>query len=250
MGKLKNVKRIVIKIGSSTIIDNDRGLDKQFISNISGQVARLRKHYGTECVIVSSGAVASGRLLEKSLDKSMCDTQVAAIFGQPTLTSEWIKAFKKRKILAGQALYTDSDLVTAPKPLNRAMGFGVVIINENDAVYDRELKAFKVSADNDLLSFFIATIVGADLLIFLTTVPGVFDERGKLLSIIRSKDKVVLRNDGKSELGTGGMDSKLRVSLDFAKRGKIAIIADGRGKNIIGKIMSGEKLGTWITDRI
>lgn len=245
---INNLERIVVKIGSSTITDNGRGLDTEFINNVARQVVYLRQKYDIQTLIVSSGAVASGYLIDNSFDKkSILDAQVAAIFGQPTLISTWVDAFRNNGGKAGQVLYKDDDLEGARRPLMRALEIGTVIGNGNDAVFDRETKALmEKAADNDLLACSGAYLINADLLISLTSAPGVIDRNEKVIPLIKSLGKLDLKQADKTESGTGGMETKVTALRAFTyQTDKIAVIADGRDPNIICRLAHGERIGTW-----
>lgn len=245
---INNLERIVVKIGSNTIADNERGLDVGLINDIARQIVDLRRKYKIQALLISSGAVTSGYLIEDSLNrKDILDAQVAAIFGQPTLISTWVDAFQNNGGKAGQVLYKDDDLAGARRPLLRALEIGTVIGNGNDAVFDRETKALmEKSADNDVLACSCAYLIGADLLISLTSAPGVIDSQDRLIPLIRSREQVTIKRIDKTEDGTGGMESKVKsLQTHTYQTGKIAVIANGRDPKIIWNLVHGENIGTW-----
>jgi len=245
---VNRLKRIVVKVGSNTITSNT-GLDIGLIDDCARQIVALRQEYKIQTVVFSSGAVRSGYLLERSLDKDdVLDAQVAAIFGQPTLISSWVTAFAKYGEKAGQVLYKDDDLEGARRPLLRALEIGTVIGNGNDAVFDREIIALmqKRASDNDLLSTDVAIVIGADLFISLTSAPGVIDPQDKVIPLIRSDERVMIKQMEKTTEGTGGIDPKVLSLQGFTRyTGNIGVIADGRIPNIIWDLAHGIRLGTW-----
>lgn len=250
MEKLES-KRLVVKIGSNVITSNGYGLDHKLIGDVASQVVALRRRYGVQTVIVSSGAVTSGMLMTGSLNKeSVLDTQAAAIIGQPALIAEWVYAFRQLGEKAGQVLYKDDDLLDPPRPLLRALDIATVIANGNDAVFNREIKALMKAADNDLLSSHIAVAINAQMLIALTSVDGVLNPYNKIIPLIRSNELVRIKKAAKTENGTGGMRSKITSIQDYVKQTDgIGIITNGKVDNVIWRISQGEKLGTWIMDK-
>src|SRR3990167_8913887 len=156
--KLFVTQRLVVKIGSNVITEGatkEKHLNAEFIDNVARQCSELFKS-SVEVVIVSSGAVASGRNLLHIEEHDIRDKQVEAVFGQPTLIGTWVEAFKKFGVVAGQALITENDLEEARKVLQRSLKSGVVIVNANDAVSTTEMEAFLRLADNDRMAAEVA----------------------------------------------------------------------------------------------
>ena len=120
----KEQKRLTVKIGSSTITNGGTNLDKLFMNDIARQVAIIRRDFKYQVAIVSSGAIASGRILVPELGQDMTDTQVAAMYGQQELVFAWSDAFRGFNIRTGQGLYVDEDLDQVNRPLLRALQFG------------------------------------------------------------------------------------------------------------------------------
>lgn len=231
-------KRIVIKIGSSSITKNG-SLNLRVLHSIASQVALLFQ-LGIEIVIVSSGAVACGRRVLKINKKT--SSQVAAIYGQNLLLNAWSKAFEKYHISVGQVLISEADLKNSSTPLVKGLKHGIQIINANDAVNNEEMKAFFLSSDNDKLSGHIAQFIKADTLILLTNVNGVLNNDGKVIKKMEKSSKVHFR--AKSSVGTGGMYSKVLVGFESAKKGIQTIIANAHKKDVILEIISGKQIGT------
>ena len=231
-------KRIVIKIGSSSITKNG-ALNVRVMRSIAYQTALLYK-LGAEIVIVSSGAVACGRRILKINKRT--SSQVAAIYGQNLLLNSWSKAFEKHHISVGQVLISEEDLKNSNTPLVKGLKHGVQIINANDAVNDEEMKAYFLSSDNDKLSGHIAQFIKADTLILLTNVNGVLDKDGKVISTL--KNNSTIHFNGKSSLGTGGMSSKVSVGYESTRKGIQTFIANANKKDVILEIISGKQIGT------
>lgn len=237
-------RRIVIKIGTSTITAGKDQPDLEFMSDIAGQSARLF-HNGVEVVIVSSGAVASGKR-EDFPRRDITDKQVEAVYGQPKLMAKWRHVFETHGVEVGQVLFTDIDLEkkadNAREVLKRALKRGVVIINYNDAVADEEMQKVERSVDNDKLAGSVARLINADTLLILTDVDGVLDG-GELIPVVdRLEDIEDLINEGGT--GTGGAWSKWIEAKEVAKDGKRSIIANGRAEDIILNVAKGQNIGT------
>lgn len=237
-------KRLVVKIGSSTITNGGADLDKIFIVDIARQIAIVRRDFHYQVAVVSSGAIASGRILVPELGQNMTDTQVAAMYGQQELVYAWSDAFRGFNIRTGQGLYVDEDLDQVNSPLIRALQFGVAIINANDAVNDQEIRQLSVAADNDRLAGFVAKAIAADTIVFLTDVDGVLDKNGTRLPFVDRLEDIEDLISGKSNVGTGGMWSKVCEAKEAARTGIKTVIANAREEDIILKIVRGENAGT------
>lgn len=244
---MERTERLVVKIGSSTITDNGKGLDRVFMKDIAHQVAEIRSG-GTEVAIVTSGAVVSGKLRIPILTEAIMDKQVAAMVGQSRLMAAWTDAFDAFGVEIGQALYTDLDLKGASSPLLRALRDIVVVINANDAVNDGEMKAFEVAADNDKLAGHVTELIEAKTFIILTDVAGILDEQGRRIPYVDRLEDIeglIKRGHG----GTGGMWSKALVAKSAAARGVRSVIANGREQDVLLRIMQQRgEVGTEFTD--
>lgn len=232
-------RRMVVKIGSSTITGGGEALDGKFLANISQQAERLFSK-GVEVLIVSSGAVESGKKDLGSLD-TVLDRQVAALFGQPEVISEWRKALNKSGVKkVGQLLLTETDLKSIKPLLDKALRHGVVVVNANDPINDYEMKSFLVSADNDKLAGFLAREIGADTLLLLTDADGVLNKSGETIDTFKTGEEVVIFSSSKTTYA-GGILSKIQVAQEFQGR---AIIANGRTGNVLLKAAQGKRVGT------
>lgn len=253
MEKLKNTnnykqekfisRRMVIKIGSSSITKDGNPLNLKFMDSIARQSATMF-HSGVEVVIVSSGAVESGRQVVPA-NGDMTDKQVAAMYGQGELIYRWKEAFARYSIHAAELLLTKRDLKNSTGPLLRAMQFGVVIINENDAVNNEELKELIILGDNDKLASRVARIPArADTLLLLTDTAGVLDGRGNTIHLLDKTGREKVLFYGKSKVGSGGMQSKVKAGFKAAKQGVRTVIASAYEDDVILKVAREENVGT------
>ncbi len=251
-------KRIVIKIGSSLLTKGGRGLDETAIASWVEQMADLKRK-DIDVVLVSSGSVAEGmiRLGLKERPKTLHELQAAASVGQMGLVRIFENNFQKYDLHTAQVLLTHDDLSDRKRYLNARstlltlLGYGVVpVINENDAVATDEIRF----GDNDTLAALVANLVEADLLIILTDQQGLFtcdpgvDANAELISSISVKDSSLEKMAGssRSDLGRGGMFTKVRAARLAARSGAATIIASGIATNIISEIYSGAEIGTYL----
>jgi len=254
---LKNIKRIVIKIGSRILTDEDGNLDRAWISALASDVAELRRK-GIEVIMVSSGAVAAGRTLMGITERprTIPQKQAAAAVGQPLLMHEYEEAMRASGYRVAQILLTREDLADRQRFLNaRAtlgtlLEFGIIpIINENDTVAVEEIKF----GDNDNLSALVTNLADAGLLVILTDIDGLYDADprlntdARLIPLVRSITKEMERSAGGSgsTVGTGGMATKLSAAKKAGKSGAATLILNGRVAGILLQAMGGEDLGTF-----
>lgn len=223
---------MVIKIGSSTITGGTDNLDVNFMENIARQVKELVDD-GVEVMIVSSGAVASG--------KKGITSEAASMFGQKNLITDWGKVFEGCGIETGQLLLTDNHLVSdLSRVLLDALKSGILIVNGQDAV--NNLTGSKICKDNDRLAGSLAKLVGADTLLLLTDKDGVLDRDGKTIEVLDSATEIVIFDESK-KISNGGITSKIKVAREFSGR---AIIADGKMSEVVLRVARGEKVGTQV----
>ena len=248
---LRNVKRIVVKIGSSSLTESD-AISSQKISRFVSNIAGLKK-MGYEVAIVTSGAVSSGAgvLKQNRKNLSMPEKQAFAAVGQAVLMNEYRKSFDKLGYNIGQILLTEDDMRNRKRFLNARNAMyalfemGVIpVINENDTVTVSEIKF----GDNDTLSAHVFNLIEADLLILLSDIDGFYDNMGDpepVYEIFKITDDIRKKSGGTgSEHGTGGMITKINAAEMIMRFGGMMIIADGKEKDILSKIMSGEQKGT------
>jgi glutamate 5-kinase len=243
--------RIVLKFGSGILAKPDgSALETAQFRRLAAEVAELVKA-GHECLIVSSGAVAAGlkmlALAERPAD--LASVQACAAAGQSKLMELYSAVFAKHKINVAQLLLTHDDLDSriryrnAQNTLERLFHSKkiVPIINENDPVAVEELRF----GDNDRLSAEVAILVGADLLILLTSVDGLLDKKGKLVPLVDDVEKVVsLARVEKGKFSVGGMVTKLQAVKLAVNAGIPTAIANGLKPGQIPSLVAGGKVGT------
>ncbi len=250
-------KRIVIKIGSQVLCNQDGTLNLEVLSNLVEQLAEMCAG-GWQVLLVSSGAVAAGNGLAgdrlQRISNPVARKQVMAAIGQVRLMETYRKLFEQQGLLVAQVLATKGDFQTRRHYLNMRgciealLSAGIVpVVNENDVVAVTEL----MFTDNDELAGLLAGMVKAGLLCFLTTVPGVYDgdPHDPATQCIECWDDaryqiedIVLR--GTSALGRGGMHNKLAIARKTAKLGVEVVVADGTDPQIMRRILGKEKAGT------
>ncbi|MFL0194924.1 glutamate 5-kinase [Clostridium sp. WILCCON 0269] len=253
---LLNAKKIVIKVGTSTLINEDGVVNFYRIRQIVKEMCRLQDQ-GKNMVLVTSGAIGVG-VLKMGLDrkpKNICEKQAAAAIGQGVLLRIYEKEFAAYRKIIAQLLLTKNDLddtekcTHAKNTFNELLKRGVIpIINENDAVAVEEIKF----GDNDTLSALIAKTIGADLLILLSDIDGLYssdpriDKDAKMISYVDSitEDIENCSGDSMGELGTGGMCTKIKAAKIAVSSGVSMIIANGSQDNVIEDIVSCKKIGT------
>jgi glutamate 5-kinase len=252
---LKNAKRILVKIGSG-VLTGAKGLDRELIERLVDEIAGLTAQ-GYQFVVVSSGAIASGRHrmgFAKKL-QSLPQKQAAAAIGQGRLMRVYSNAFGKHRLVVAQILLTMNDLTDRKRFLNTRntlttlMEWGVVpIINENDTVAVEEIKF----GDNDNLAAMMANIIDANILINLTNTEGLYDRdpkrfgKSKLISVVReiTEDIESAATAEADPVGMGGMKSKVIAARKVTAFGIPFIIAPGKKKGVLGDIFEGKNIGT------
>ncbi len=251
---IKSAARLVIKIGTGVLTDGRKQIDPAQLEQLVAQIAAQRKA-GKEIVLVTSGAVGAGMgaLGYEKRPHELAELQACAAVGQSRLMSNYAELFAKQDLHVAQVLLTHEDLEHHERHLNARntlvtlLNHGVIpIINENDAISFTEIKF----GDNDKLSALVASLLPADLLVILTTVDGVVENFGKAnpktISVIEKIDRAIegLAGGTSSETAVGGMKSKIEAAKIVVRSGIPLVIASGRKKNVIAKIVGGENEGT------
>jgi glutamate 5-kinase len=254
---------IVVKVGTSGITTKDGKLDQKEMQNLANQIAAAAKQ-GDKVVLVTSGAVAAG-IAELGIPpkpKDVAFQQAAAATGQSVLMAKYRELFKKYDLKVAQILLTAEDLsnrasyVHTCNVLSLLLKVGVVpIINENDVTSADELmrtEGYKVNfSDNDILSVLVAGAVCADLVIILSDVDGLYtaDPSKPGAELIRTVDSITAELkgslNGKSKLGRGGIQSKIKAAEIATSCGIPVVIANSRRKNVIVDILAGKEVGTY-----
>jgi len=251
--------RIVAKFGTGLLTGGSEHLNERIMSGLAGQLAQLHTQ-GTEMVIVSSGAIASGRqrlgLTERAKDVPF--KQVLASVGQHRLVSLYERLFDRYDITVAQALLAKADLLDRAGYLNARNTLlallelkVVCVVNENDVVAVDELHE-TIFGDNDNLSAMVANLIDADLLMILTDTAGLYTADPHLhpeAQLIPQVEKVDLKVERlaaatTSRLGTGGMITKVAAAKLATSFGVTVVIADGREPDIILRLARGEPVGT------
>jgi len=252
---IKQSKRWVVKVGSSLVTNNGRGLDLNAIEDWAGQLVTLQKQ-GIQLVLVSSGAVAEGvaRLELKSRPKQVQLQQAAAAVGQMGLIQAYESCFMRHGVHAAQILLSHDDLsnrtryLNARSTLTTLLEMGVVpVVNENDTVATAEL----CFGDNDTLAALVANLINADVMLILTDQDGLFDadprnnSAAKLVTSASAVDASLSTMAGKGgSLGRGGMITKISAAKLASRSGTNTLIANGREQQILSRLYAGEEIGT------
>lgn len=260
--RLKDKKRIVIKIGSSSLTHSETGrLNLRKLEVLARELSDLRNQ-GKDVILVSSGAVATGvaalGLEEKPTELKR--KQACAAVGQARLMMIYQKLFSEYNQPSAQILITKNTMVNninrknAQNTFNELLGLGVIpIVNENDSISTYELQNLEKFGDNDTLSAVVAALVQADLLILLSDIDGLFTDDpntnpdAKFIDVVESLDDELLdmgKGTSGSKVGTGGMATKLTAAQIASATGVDMVIANGSDFHVIHKITEGRNYGT------
>ena len=251
--KLDQYKRIVVKIGSALLVDRKHGLKAEWLESLINDVAALEKK-GVEILLVSSGAIALGRTLLKLPTGSLKleQSQACAAIGQIELAKAYGAQLLKHGLMTGQILLTLVDTeerrhyLNARATINTLLHFGAVpVVNENDTVATGEIRY----GDNDRLAARVATMMGADLLILLSDIDGLYsapphlDDHSQFIPYIRSINPAIEKMAGvaASELSRGGMKTILEAGKIANQSGTAMIITSGKRLHPLASIDQGER---------
>lgn len=250
------LRKIVIKVGSSSVSHENGGVDIERIEELAKEIVNL-ENKGIKVILVSSGAIATGanRLNVKRPRNDISKKQATAAVGQVTLMNTFLKAFAEYGYSIGQILLTrmvETNEVmnfNAKNTINDLLEMGVVpIVNENDTISTYEIDF----GDNDTLSSVVAKLVDADLLMLLSDIDGFYtndpriNKDAKLIKEVNVIDEK-LRSMGKdsySNLGTGGMATKINAANLCMEKGIDTVIANSKDLKNIRRIVKGEEIGT------
>ncbi len=259
---LKDKKRIVIKIGSSSLTHTETGnLNLGKLEKLVRVLCDLRNQ-GKEVVLVSSGAIAVGRKalgFAKKPDK-ISEKQACAAVGQANLMMVYQKLFSEYNQVTAQVLLTKNIMTNeysrnnARNTFDELLKFGTIpVVNENDTISTYELEYEVVFGDNDHLSAIVAALIEADLLILLSDIDGLFtddpntNKDAKFIEVVPEITDEFLsmgKSTSKSGVGTGGMSAKISAARIATDSGADMVIANGEDVSVIEKITSGENVGT------
>ncbi len=253
---LTQAQRIIVKVGSSLVTNDGRGLDHAALAKWAQQMATLRAQ-GRQVVLVSSGAIAQGmqRLGWSKRPTHLAELQAAAAVGQVGLVQAYETVFSAHGIATAQILLTHADLADHERYLNarstllKLLELGVVpIINENDTVVTDEIKV----GDNDTLGALVANLLEADALVILTDQAGLYsadprkDPQAQFISHATAGDVTLeaMAGGAGSSIGKGGMLTKILAAKRAAFSGAHTIIASGREASVLPRLAAGEVIGT------
>jgi glutamate 5-kinase len=254
---LKDFRRIVVKVGSSLLVDSAAGgLKREWLASLSADIAAVHKD-GRDVLVVSSGAIALGRAVLRLPTGALKleDSQAAAAVGQIALARAWSEALGAHALTAGQVLVTLGDTEERRRYLNARSTIAkllewrsVPVINENDTVATTEIRY----GDNDRLAARVATMTSADLLVLLSDVDGLYDKPpdaghdARLVPVVAriTPDIEAMAGASGSELGRGGMLTKIEAGKIATTAGTHMVIASGRVQHPLEKIDKGAAC-TW-----
>jgi glutamate 5-kinase len=254
--RLRSARRIVVKVGSSLVTNEGRGVDAEAVGNWCQQLATLAGQ-GRELVMVSSGAIAEGmkRLGWATRPTELHELQAAAAVGQMGLAQMYETQLSQRGMRSAQVLLTHADLADRERYLNARstlltlMALKVIpVVNENDTVVNDEIKV----GDNDTLGALVANLIEADALIILTDQRGLYaadprrDPAARFIDQAAAGDPALERMAGGigSAIGRGGMITKVLAAKRAAGSGASTVIAWGREPDVLLRLAAGEAIGT------
>ncbi len=254
---LASFRRIVVKVGSSLLVDQTRGeVKRDWLEALASDIADLHSG-GRDILVVSSGSIALGRTILKLPAGALKleDSQAAAAVGQIALARTWSEVLSARGIIAGQILVTLNDTEERRRYLNARETLGrllamraVPVINENDTVATTEIRY----GDNDRLAARVAAMASADLLVLLSDIDGLYtapphlDPSAKLIPVVPriTAEIEAMAGGAASELSRGGMTTKIEAAKITTTGGAHMVIADGRVAHPIARIAAGADC-TW-----
>lgn len=257
--RLKDKKRVVVKIGSSSLQHPETGdLDYIKMDILVRELCNIRNQ-GKDVILVTSGAIACGRrAVHISKPATIAEKQACAAIGQARLMTTYQRIFSEYGHLAAQILMTRNTIVAdlnrynAHNTFSELMNMGVIpIVNENDTISTFEIE--DVIGDNDTLSAIVTALTGADLLILLSDIDGLYTDDphknpdAKFIDRVDSlTDELLSMGKGTtgSDIGTGGMETKLTAAKIATYSGADMVIANGKDVRVIHRIMEGRNYGT------
>ncbi len=251
--------RLVVKVGSSLVTNEGRGLDHAAVARWAGEIAQLSRA-GKSVILVSSGAIAEGmlRLGWSTRPRAIHELQAAAAVGQMGLVQAYERAFAEYGLRTAQVLLTHEDLADRKRYLNARttlttlLGLGVIpVINENDTVTTDEIRF----GDNDTLGALVTNLVEADVLVLLTDQQGLYtadprsDPAATLVKTARAGDPALeaMAGGAGSAIGRGGMLTKVLAARRAARSGASTVIACGREPDVLTRLAAGDAIGTQLS---
>lgn len=248
------MQKIIIKVGTSTLTQGTQKLSRRHMLGLVQQIAHLHGK-GLQIVLVSSGAVATGRDLLNSHKIDLYPSkQTFASIGQVKLMQVWSELFSLFDLQVGQVLLTKEDFSIQRKTLTQNILMGLIhneiipVVNENDTMATKEIRV----GDNDNLAAMVANLIAADTVILLTDQEGLYtadprlDTNAKLISIVEEIDETIyaLAKGSSTSLGTGGMATKIEAARFASQSGIRTIIASSSRPNVLIDLVEGKQIGT------
>lgn len=256
MNRFENAKKIVIKVGTSTLTYDGGGINIRRMEKLTKVISDI-KNNKKDVILVTSGAIGVARGKMGFADRPKCvkDKQALAAIGQCELMNYYSRLFGQYNHNVAQVLLT-KDVTTDPKrnenasnTFQRLLELGVIpIVNENDVISTEQIEF----GDNDTLSATVATLVKADLLIILSDIDGLYDsdprenQNAKLISTVEKTDESIeaLAGGAGSNMGTGGMITKIHAAKAATENGIDMLIANGADPDVLYDILDGKQIGT------
>jgi len=252
----RDIRKVVVKLGTKVLTLSGNQLDLAVIDRVAKEVAELRRR-NIQTVIVSSAAIAAGMggLGIGRRPRAIPELQACAAVGQNLLINSYKEAFSKYGLMVGQVLLTADDLADRGRYVNvrntmmTLLGYGVIpIVNENDSVATDEIKV----GDNDILSAHVANLIGADLLVVLSDVDGLFagdPRKGGNPEILRTIPRIgpeieAISGEAGTDVSIGGMRTKIEAARIVTGAGEMMVIANGKKDSIVD-IVEGREIGTF-----
>ena len=256
MRDFKDIKRVIIKVGSSSLVNKDLSVNNEVIISILSVFKKLKSD-GIECALVTSGAIALGmhELKLNKKPKELSLKQACAAVGQAKLMESYNKVASLYDLVLGQILISHDDfqvrkrMLILSDTLDSMFKNGIIpVINENDALAVDEIKV----GDNDTLASLISPMIKADLLVLFSDIDGLYDKNPKLYPDAKMINKVEKIDDSilamvsgaTTNVGTGGMETKIDAALSSISSGVNMIICNSNRINDLEKIVKGEEIGT------
>ncbi|MGC1879345.1 MAG: glutamate 5-kinase [Rhabdochlamydiaceae bacterium] len=251
---MKAMRKIVIKVGTSALTQGTQKLSRRYMLGLVQQIVHLQSQ-GLELILVSSGAIATGRdLLTSETDQSLPSKQTFASIGQVRLMQVWSELFSLFELQVAQVLLTKDDFSDCKQHLTRdtlsclLQHHVIPIINENDTVATKEICV----GNNDNLAALVANLIAADTVILLTDQEGLYtsdprlNPNAKLISVVSHIDEKIcaLAGGSSTSLGTGGMATKIEAAQIALESGTRTIIASSSRPNVLIDLVEGRRIGT------
>lgn len=253
---MKSIRKMVVKVGTSTLTQGGKKLSRRYMLGLVQQLSYLQAQ-GIQIVLVSSGAIATGRELLNfpKVDRSLPSKQMFSSIGQVKLMQTWLELFSLFELHVGQVLLTRDDLSNRKRYLNARDTLHcllkhhvVPIINENDTIATKEIRV----GDNDNLAALVANLIEADIVILLTDQEGLFtadpclNTDAKLIPVVTRIDDSIfsLAGGSSTSLGTGGMITKIEAAQIASQSGTRTIIVSASRPNVLVDLALGQQIGT------